>query len=371
MVVLFTGEMNAQSPVRFVVRSLPANHPAGAAIYLAGSFNGWNPQDENFRCKIDGAGNYFFEAKLEGKHEYKLTRGGWDKVECKYGGEPVENRVLNEGSKAVILDIQEWQDRFPAKPRVSTAGKNVRVIDTAFLIPQLKRIRRVWIYLPEGYNSVNTRYPVLYMHDGQNVFDDATSFGGEWGVDEFMDSTSFKKCIVVAIDNGGQKRMDEYSPFTYTMDRSKAPVNKGEGELYVDFLANTLKPFIDKNYRTLKGRENTFIAGSSMGGLISLYAVLRYPKVYGGAGIFSPALWVSKSDVIEYIRKKGSPVKAKLYFYAGKLESTFMVPDMLLAFEKMSQRSKSKMATVIRDEGRHNEASWRKEFPLFYEWIMR
>jgi predicted alpha/beta superfamily hydrolase len=194
-----------------------------------------------------------------------------------------------------------------------TVSKNVTVIDTAFFIPQLKRTRRVWIYLPESYNASRLKkYPVLYMHDGQNVFDEATSFAGEWGVDEALDSLTekTKECIVVAVDNGGDKRMNEYNPY----DHKK--FGKGEGDKYVDFLVKTLKPFIDKKYRTLKDRPNTFIAGSSMGGLISLYAVLKYPKIFGGAGVFSPAFWVAPALYNE-IKKKTGAVNAKVYFMAG------------------------------------------------------
>ena len=131
----------------------------------------------------------------------------------------------------------------------------------------------------------------------------------------------------------------------------------------------TLKPFIDKNYRTLKDKENSFIAGSSMGGLISLYAVLKYPKVFGGVGIFSPAFWISGTKIFDGIKKQGKKVNSRIYFYGGKQEGETMVPDMLKAFESMAKVSKSKMTTVIRDDGKHNEARWRIEFPLFYDWI--
>jgi predicted alpha/beta superfamily hydrolase len=356
----------AQNTVRVEIKSLPEYHSSGSDLYMAGSFNGWNPQDANFQFHRTPEGNYYMDLRVaDGKYEYKITRGGWDKVECKKGGASIANRVLVAPSDtSVQVFIEEWADRFPSQPRRSTASTNVKIIDTAFLIPQLKRTRRVWIYLPENYNSSKQRYPVLYMHDGQNVFDDATSFSGEWGVDEFLDSTQRKKCIVVAIDHGGTKRLNEYCP--YDMER----FGKGEGDQYVDFLAKTLKPFIDRRYRTLKDKKNTFVAGSSMGGLISMYAVLKYPSVFGGAGVFSPAFWVGPK-IFDDIKAKGKKVNSKIYFYAGKLEGDAMVPDMLKAFEEMYKVSKSKMETVIRDEGQHNEPRWRREFPLFYEWLMR
>lgn len=363
--LLFNGYVMSQNTVRLEIKSLPEYHPAESDVYAAGSFNGWNPQDKNYRFVKTDKGEYYLDMKLaDGKYEYKVTRGGWDKGECKKGGGFVENRVLIvPGATTVQLNIEEWADRFPSKPRVSTAGKNVHIIDTAFVIPQLQRVRRVWIYLPEGYARAKDHYPVLYMHDGQNVFDDATSYAGEWGVDECIDSMK-KKCIVVAVDNGGAKRINEYCP--YDMER----FGKGEGDQYVEFLTKTLKPFIDKNYRTLKDKENTFVAGSSMGGIISMYAVLKYPDVFGGAGVFSPAFWVGPK-IFDDIKAKGNTVNSKIYFYAGGLEGETMVPDTRKAYELMKEVSKSKMMTEIRGEGKHNEQRWRAEFPAFYEWMLK
>ena len=105
-----------------------------------------------------------------------------------------------------------------------------------------------------------------------------------------------------------------------------------------------------------------------MGGLISFYAVLKYPKVFGGAGVFSPSVWICKEDLLKLVKTTGKKVNSKIYFYCGKLEGPGMVPDMLKAFEELAAVSKSKMTVVIRDDGKHNEPTWRKEFPLFYKW---
>jgi len=364
LIVAFLSSFS-QRHVQFIISSVPPNGDSN--IYLAGSFNGWNPQDKNYHFQKNDAGNYFFEAKLaNGLYEFKITRGSWATVECRKTGTDIQNRFLKLSSDTVInLTIEEWADHFAKKPRASTASKNVHVIDTAFLIPQLKRTRRIWIYLPPGYNSSNKKYTVLYMHDGQNVFDDSTSFAGEWGVDETLDSISTRKkeIIVVAIDNGGAKRINEYCP--YDMEK----FGKGEGDQYVNFLVRTLKPFIDKKYRTEKDRQNTFIAGSSMGGLISMYAVLKYPKVFGGAGVFSPAFWVGPK-IFDDIETKGKKVNSKIYFYCGKQETETMVPDMEKAFEEMRKVSKSKMACIVRPDGKHAESTWREEFPLFYLWMV-
>jgi predicted alpha/beta superfamily hydrolase len=253
------------------------------------------------------------------------------------------------------------QDSLPMEKK-STASKNVQIIDTDFLIPQLKRTRRIWIYLPEDYTKDPVkRYPVLYMQDGQNVFDDSTAFAGEWNVDEYLDGLKEGQCIVVAIDNGGEKRMREYNPY----DNKK--YGKGEGKKYIDFLVKTLKPFIDKNYRTLTDKEHTLIAGSSMGALISIYAVLQYPKVFGHVGAFSPSFWITDSKIFTDIKRKGQKVSSFIYLYGGKKEGSDMITNILKASEVMPSKSKSKITTVIRDEGEHNERRWRLEFPLFYQ----
>jgi predicted alpha/beta superfamily hydrolase len=367
----------AQNKIRIEINSLPANSPANSSIFIAGNFNSWNPQNKSFQFQKNDHG-YFIDLSLNpGAYEYKITRGGWDKVECTNEGKDVGNRTLKvDADVSVEVTVGGWKDLFASsnQPRKSTANKNVRIIDTAFFIPQLSRTRRVWVYVPPSYNNSTKKYPVLYMHDGQNVFDDATSFSGEWGVDEAADTLGLKtkECIVVGIDNGSDKRLNEYCPYDFSLNGIAAnnKTNMGEGGKYVDFLVKTLKPFIDKKYRTLKDSKNTFTAGSSMGGLISMYAVLKYPKVFGGAGVFSPAFWVGPK-IFDDIKAKGKKVNARIYFYAGDEEGETMVPMTIRAFNEMHRVSKSKMCEVIRAGGKHNEQRWRVEFPLFYEWLMQ
>ena len=357
----------SQHSVTFIISSFPLKNSNDSNLFVAGSFNGWNPQNKDFRFQKNESGNYSLGIKLaDGMYEYKVTRGGWDKVECKKGGAGIQNRFFKLSSDTTIdLMVEEWADNIEKKPRISTAGKNVHIVDTAFFIPQLNRTRRVWIYLPPDYATSNKRYPVLYMHDGQNVFDDLTSFAGEWSVDETLDSIGSHsgEMIVVAVDHGGDKRINEYCP--YDMEK----YGKGEGDKYVDFLAKTLKPFVDKTYRTQKDKKNTFVAGSSMGGLISMYAVLKYPKVFGGAGVFSPAFWIGPR-IFDDIKAKGARVNSKIYFYCGAQEGETMQPDTEKAFSEMRKISKSRMVCVVRADGKHSEWVWKEEFPLFYLWLM-
>ncbi len=355
----------SQQRVTLIIDSLPQK--AGAKYFLAGNFNMWNPGDTSFQFQKD-QNKYAITFSLPGGHyEYKITRGNWSTVEEHADFKPMSNRVLELKSDTTIhLKIGAWADARPGGNAMVTHSTTaqVHIMDTAFYMPQLHRSRRIWIYLPKGYEHTKKRYPVLYMHDGQNVFDAATSFSGEWGLDEFLDSLrkSCKKVIVVAIDNGLSKRMNEYNPWEFMN------FGKGEGDAYVDFLVNTLKPYIDKNYRTLSGQSNTSIAGSSMGGLISMYAVLKYPNTFGSAGIFSPAFWTA-SGIDSTVLADAAGLKTKLFFYVGGKEGDSMVPDMLRIIKEVRSRDKTPVKQVIDPDAKHNENAWRNHFPEFYKWV--
>lgn len=353
----------AQHSLRIIVAPPKDNT---SEIYVAGSFNGWNPKDETFRLRKDDKGNFTLQLLNipAGQYEYKFTKGGWETVETQANGQQTGNRKLNLVSDTTLhLTVAAWATGVNPV-RKNTASKNIRIVDTSFYMPQLKRNRKIWIYLPADYATSKKKYPVIYMHDGQNLFDEATSYAGEWGVDETLDSSK-KQCIVVGIDNGLMKRMNEYNP--YNNER----FGKGEGTQYVDFIAKTLKPYIDKKYRTLADKKNTMIAGSSMGGLISMYAILRHPKVFGGAGVFSPSFWIAP-ELNAYIQKTVKPSthgQSRIYFYAGERESKDLAREVLAVFDAMRMNAGCKMEVKINAEGEHNEYWWRQEFPAFYKWI--
>ncbi|HUS00569.1 MAG TPA: alpha/beta hydrolase-fold protein [Chitinophagaceae bacterium] len=364
----FVNAGSAQINVTFVLKQRPPLHTSDS-IFIAGSFNTWNPSDNRYLILPGDPTTSSFNIRLNpGNYEYKFTRGAWNKVETNKDGKDVANRTLTITKDTVVqVEINGWRDDFKtaAVIRKHTASPQVSVLDSAFNIPQLNRTRRIWVYLPADYTTSNKRFPVLYMHDGQNLFDESTSGFGEWGVDECLDSLfaqGKKECIVIGIDNGA-RRMNEYNPYEFK------PYGNGEGDKYVDFLANTLKPYIDKTFRTKSEKKNTFIAGSSMGGLISLYAVMKYPNVYGGAGIFSPAFWTApglENDVARSAKK----IKSKLFFYAGGKEGDRMIPDMKKIEAEIKALSSSKIYERTDMEARHNEAAWRKYFPEFYNRIL-
>ncbi|MGN7787478.1 alpha/beta hydrolase [Niabella sp. 22666] len=352
----------AQKKVTILLDSFPGV-PVTDTLYVAGSFNGWQP----------GKSGYAFHNRSivlslpAGPAEFKITRGTWEREECSANGTAIQNRSFSVVNDTIVhLTIEGWRDQFASKPVVHTATPRVTIIDTAFYIPQLKRSRRIWLYLPEKYNNdTHQRYPVLYMQDGQNLFDAASGFAGEWGIDEFLDSTRLPECIVVGIDHGGDKRLTEYNP--YNNER----FGKGEGQLYLDFLVHQLKPFIDKNYRTFGDASHTFIAGSSMGGLISMYAAMTYPGIFGKAGVFSPAFWVAKADLQETLQLNTPSISPAIYFYAGGGESKEMITDMKDIARIIQQKfPKTIVKTVINPSGQHKESEWQKQFPGFYRWLM-
>jgi predicted alpha/beta superfamily hydrolase len=360
----------AQYKIYFLVKQPSVLH-SGDTIFIAGNFNSWDPADKEYELKKNSDGIATLALSLPaGNYEYKFTRGSWSKVETTSAGKGIENRILKiSGDTAVNIEIAGWNDDFAqnlTSVRKHTISPHVSVMDSAFFIPQLNRTRRIWIYLPPDYKSTKKKYPVLYMHDGQNLFDEATSYSGEWGVDKYLDSIFFlhkKEVIVIGIDNGLYKRMNEYNPYSFQQ------FGQGEGDKYVDFLVKTLKSYIDKNYRTLTDKKNTFIAGSSMGGLISLYAVIKYPSVYGGAGIFSPAFWTA-SGIDSAVISNSKHINSRLFFYAGGKEGDVMVPDMKRIEKEIKANSTAPVHEIIDGEAKHNEAAWRKYFADFYEWTI-
>lgn len=359
----------AQYTIRFVVTGIATKKLDD--IYITGNFNNWNPDDAQYKLKPFGPTRRVIVLKNmpAGKYEYKFTRGGMDKVETTAKGEDIDNRVVEvNGDVSVEVQIPGWKDDYPDKPKPFTATAQVHLLDSVFAIPQLNRTRRIWVYLPKSYTVTKGKaYPVLYLQDGQNLFNEQTAFAGEWGVDECLDSLqkiTGKECIVIGIDNGGDKRIAEYNP--YNSDK----YGKGEGQQYAAFLAETLKPYVDLHYRTIKDAAHTWVAGSSMGGIISLYTVMKYPSVFGVAGVLSPALDVTP-DLFADVQQTNWTSLPRFYFYAGGKESATMVSSMDKLIGMIEKKNRYDIRRSFYPLGEHNEAAWRKEFPDFYRWLVQ
>lgn len=269
----------------------------------------------------------------------------------------------------------KWQDRFDEHNKHSITG-DVRIVE-GMKVPQLNTTKNIWIYLPPGYELNNRRYPVLYMHDAQNVFDQATSTGEEWGVDETLEGLSGQhesyEAIVVAIDHGEDERSNEYNVYT-NADHHFG----GKGEQYIAFLKDTLKPWIDSEFRTLPGPENTMIGGSSFGAYISLYAGVTYPEVFGKVLAFSLMVWQDHHSLRKLIENGDHSSLQKVMINIGDAEdksrrgSKLLLKDAQKIADAFTESGfpEDKLRFDIVKEGRHHESTWRKEFPDAFKWLI-
>lgn len=244
----------------------------------------------------------------------------------------------------------------------STASAQISTFDLE--APQINCKKKIWVYLPKSYtNKTYKKYPVIYMHDAQNLFDKKTAFADEWNVDETLDSLN-ADVIVIGIEHGNEKRVDELTPY------SNLKYGGGKGDNYLNFIVQTLKPAIDKMYRTKSDKKNTAIFGSSLGGLLSYYSILKYPNVFGKAAVFSPSFWFNKS--IFDLTKSTKKLKAKIYFLCGDNEDPTMVTDlneMVYLIDSIRCHCLALNKTVIIKGGQHNEKLWRQNFKNAFLWL--
>lgn len=256
-----------------------------------------------------------------------------------------------------------------SQEKKSTAASNVSIIQKEFSIENLNAVsHKIWVYLPPNYHTSSKKYPVIYMHDGQNLFDEKTSFVGEWKVDETLNdlfNKTGKGFIVVGIENGGAERINEYTPWTHET------YGGGNGALYIDFIVNTLKPYIDATYRTKPQQKFTGLIGSSLGGLISYYGGLKYPSVFGKIGALSTSFWFS-SEVFIFTKIHGKLNNVKLYLLVGGKEGNGVMEADTKTIEKLLLETGFKnrnLITKVNPKGNHNEAFWSSEFSNVVSWL--
>ena len=243
----------------------------------------------------------------------------------------------------------------------------IEILDEAYEIPQLGRNRRISVLLPHDYYQTDKKYPVLYLHDGQNLFDEYAPYGN-WGVDKTMESLAKKgigDVIIVAIDHGGVLRIQEYLPY------STPRYTEAEGNLYLKFMLDDLKPMIDSRFRVKTDRKSTGIGGSSLGGLISLYAGFKHTDVFGNMMIFSPSLWISEEIYI--MAKDFSPKgPTDIYLYAGGMESANHYGQVLRLENILQEKRRHDDFDLIfshNPTGQHKEIHWGEQFPLALKWL--
>lgn len=341
--------------------------PAGTKgpVYLAGSFNAWNPADPAWRLmpgdslvrQIGQPGDII---------QFKCTLGSWQQVEQSAGGTDIANRTFRlYRDTTIVLQVAAFRsaDTGGVPARTSTATAGVTVFDSAFWFPSIGVRRMVRLYLPPNYQRGRQHYPVLYMFDGQNLFDKASASFGEWRVDESLDSI-FKQTgrgvIVIGIDHAGPQRINEYNPY----DSSRFGL--GYGEKLISDIVHQLKPAVDTRLRTKASRRHTWIGGSSMGGLMATYTMLHSSHSFGAAAVFSPAYWINTSLPAQIAAWRPTAKRQPLrwYFYAGDMESKQMVPD-LQRIAKLVDKQDGTTVMLISAGAKHEEAAWAAAFPAF------
>jgi len=345
-----------------LIVNAPFNTEEKEELYLTGNIPGhcqWQVKCLKLEKIFDKTFRKVLELKEHHEFDFKITRGSWETEAASSSGRIYPNRTikLKEDYTKLVINIANWSD----KKAHGVTGKLITVKN--FLPSPLKEKKTLWIWLPPSYDSSKKTYPVLYMHDGQNVFDPRTSgFGNEWSVDEVMTALikkkKIKEAIVVAIQSGSNRNGE------YTYNR--------QGHLYADFLIKTLKPYIDSNYRTKTDRKNTYLMGSSMGALISFTILYKHSEVFSKAGAISLPPFAHDDTLFKWLKKQNLP-KNPVQFYIdhgthGQDGSYLEHVHRLLRVLEKKGLSKKSIKYEVAPYADHTELDWarRVEKPLLY-----
>ena len=356
----------------------PPSTPAGARICISGNIEAlgpWNAAGMELGQVGDGLYAITLELPDAFDFEYKFTRGTWETVEKGSDFEEIENRRIDRsGDATVSVEVANWRDQGDERRGASTATGDLRVHE-GFASAVLGYRRTVYVFLPPGYESdPAARYPVLYMHDGQNLFDAATAFiGVEWRVDEtvtrLVESGQIEPIIVVGVSNAGDRRAAEYTPVA---DPRR---DGGDAERYARFLVSELKPFIDSTYRTLPDPGNTGVMGSSLGGIVSIYLAWEYPDVFSRVGAMSTSYKWADGQIIDFVSARPVPRGLRVWIDMGTAEDRDDsdgdgVPDIIALHRRMRDVLVSKglepgrTLDYVEDDGaRHDERAWAARLP--------
>lgn len=336
----------------------PENTPEKDKIYIVGDrieLGNWQPGT----VALEKTGNGYFEIKLNFPKgtvvQYKITRGSWDKeAVSKDGIVPGNSSLKIEKDDIIEIRVENWRDfRFTQQGGVTGTVNHHNYF-----------YRDIHVLLPKSYETKpEKRYPVLYMHDGQNCFDPSTSFiGVDWQVDEIVDSLTgqgkMQEIIVVAANNT-EDRLNEYA-------------DTPTGKEYMNFLVNELKPFIDKTYRTLPGRNNTAVMGSSMGGLISFLCAMYHSDIFGKAACLSISLFGNHGNNLFKLLESKNKENLKIYVDTGdealnpSYKNSFLNLEKILV-SKGYNKDKDILFKIFPGQD-HSERSWasRAHIPLMF-----
>lgn len=360
------------------LRGVPDNTPPEAGLFVAGDFNGWSPGAPQARMERLASGAYRLALPgLSGRAEYKFTRGAWSSVEKGHALEELPNRVavFEPDHPRSVAYVERWADLPPAAS--TTHGRVDLWPDVE--VPGIRGRRAIRVLLPEGYDRTDARYPVLYMYDGQNLFDRVTAaFGTEWRADETLGALvgegRLAPFIVVGIDNTADRGCD-YNPFPgdpHPLCASGEPL----GAAVNDFVANVLKPRVDARLRTMPDTAHTAVAGSSMGGQMALHAAIAHPGVFSRVAALSPSFQNTRSGAFSmpaFIRDRGAHA-LRVHLDMGDaeqirdLDAAFLVARLHTVAEAL-RRSGATVREAVIPGGRHHESDWAARFGEVATWL--
>jgi|WetSurMetagenome_2_1015567.scaffolds.fasta_scaffold41499_2 predicted alpha/beta superfamily hydrolase len=335
-------------------------------VFIGGnevSLGNWNPGLISLDKLNDSTWNKVFAFPINSSLEFKFTKGTWGKEALNQNGKiPGNTTLIVTKDTTITIRVTKWSDaQSNISGKITGQVKYHRSFEGNNILP-----RDIVVWLPPSYDSIpNKKYPVLYMQDGQNIFDAATSaIGIEWQVDETVDSLiksdAIEEIIIVGIYNT-ELRGTEYN---------HTPV----GYNYMKFIVSELKPFIDSTYRTLPDRNNTAIAGSSSGGLISFMMLWEYSDIFSKAACVSSAFKFDDIDYVSTVKKYAGPKKEiKIYIDNGGigLEKELQpgIDEMLIALKEKGFEENKDMLWVKDSLAEHNESAWAKRVYKYLKFL--
>ena len=358
-----------KAPVRVVVET-PATTPAGAEVWLSGNqpeLGNWNGAGIKL-AQSGSSGRYFgcIPFRSGATLEFKATRGSWDSVEKDAQGGEIENRRHTvTGPARLLAQVGNWRDLVPEPPRPDTITGTVAYHDVSGASVGLKD-RRLIVWLPPGYDTATTRrYPVLYMHDGQSIMNTKTAaFGVEWQVDEtaqsLIQSGQMEPIIIVGVYNTDD-RIPEYTPI------ATAQYGGGKANDYGRLLVEVVKPLIDTTYRTKPQAEFTGVAGSSLGGLVSMYFGVTRSDTFSRLGVISPSVWWAERDIVTRVQNMTSKPPMRIWVDIGTTEDNSVEDSQKTVDDTRALRDALIGEGWVLDTdlkylevpgGRHNELAW-------------
>lgn len=279
---------------------VPAGTPLEPPVHVAGDFQGWDPADPSYALARAQDGLWTLIRRFEPGRPlaFKFARGDWSRVEKGPDGEEIGDRQVDVPEADATLDftVARWADGG-----ASTVTGDLRLFD----VPGFPGGRTARVWLPPAYDAdPAARFPVLYMFDGQNIFDAATSFSGEWGVDEAITvlGDTIDSPIVVAVDNGGANRILEYTPFVDPDDGQG-----GGGAAHLDAITDVLVPWVDATFRTRPRATERALSGSSLGGLMTVWAAYARADTFGRFAALSPSVWWADRALVDFVEAGDQP----------------------------------------------------------------